>query len=184
VPTSDKQLVANRANAAKSTGPLRHVPQPRRGGHHPMTPDLVGDGDIEITRAQNRNYAFADGFHRLARKDNTFTLFLRCRTSFSLFDSGAERPSAPPSSSGIPEALPPEFPKEPISEVQPQENEPASTPPEEPISPPKRTRSPPPQMPPKTPPKTDTQAANPALYRRAGQPKPSSISVSDIPFRI
>ena len=44
---------------------------------NPMTPDLVGTGDIEITRAQNRNYALADGFHRIAKQGNAFTLFLR-----------------------------------------------------------------------------------------------------------
>src|SRR6202163_4995153 len=42
----------------------------------PMSPAVVGGG-IEITHAQNCNYALADGFHRLARKDNTFPLFLR-----------------------------------------------------------------------------------------------------------
>ncbi len=32
---------------------------------HPFTPmsqELAGDGDIEITRAQNRNYCLAEGF--------------------------------------------------------------------------------------------------------------------------
>jgi hypothetical protein len=44
----------------------------------PMSPDLAGDGDIEITRAQNRNYALAEGFHRMARQPaNTWSLFLR-----------------------------------------------------------------------------------------------------------
>jgi len=41
----------------------------------PMTEDLVGD--LEITRAQNRNYALAEGFRRIAREGNTWTLFLR-----------------------------------------------------------------------------------------------------------
>jgi len=41
----------------------------------PMTEDLVGD--LEITRAQNRNYALAEGFRRIARDGNTWTLFLR-----------------------------------------------------------------------------------------------------------
>jgi len=47
----------------------------------PMTPALAGDGDlsldIEITRAQNRNYALADGFHRMAKQGSAFTLLLR-----------------------------------------------------------------------------------------------------------
>jgi hypothetical protein len=41
----------------------------------PMTEDLVGD--LEITRAQNRNFALAEGFRRLAREGNAWTLFLR-----------------------------------------------------------------------------------------------------------
>src|SRR5580700_6455853 len=110
VPISEEQLAANRANAAKSTGPrtpegkvahlkadLTAVYQPVNSqelfalermaltqqamlraarlesglfttcldaalageGHPftPMTPELAGNGDIEITRAQNRNYA-------------------------------------------------------------------------------------------------------------------------------
>ena len=33
--------------------------------------------DIEITRAQNRNYALGEGFHRMAKTANTWSLFLR-----------------------------------------------------------------------------------------------------------
>src|SRR5205823_5067627 len=158
MPTSDKQLAANRANAAKSTGPRTpegKARSARNGGTHgftastfavvrleeldeiarlkqdivavyqpvnsqelfaleqmalaqqtmfraarlesgifvtcldmalnrddgtpftPMTPELLDDCDIETARVQNRNYALADGFHRLARKDKTFPLFLR-----------------------------------------------------------------------------------------------------------
>ena len=43
----------------------------------PMSQELAGDGDIEITRAQNRNYALGEGFHRLARQSNGWSLFLR-----------------------------------------------------------------------------------------------------------
>src|SRR6266478_3911397 len=43
----------------------------------PMTEDLAGNGDIEITRAQNRNFALGEGFHRMARNSNTWSLFLR-----------------------------------------------------------------------------------------------------------
>jgi hypothetical protein len=44
-----------------------------------MSKDLVGDGDIEITQAQNRAYALAEGFHRMTsnKKSNTWALFLR-----------------------------------------------------------------------------------------------------------
>jgi hypothetical protein len=41
----------------------------------PMTEEMVGD--LEITRAQNRNFALAEGCRRLAREAGTWTLFLR-----------------------------------------------------------------------------------------------------------
>jgi len=47
---------------------------------HPFTPmneELAGDGDIEVTRAQNRNYLLAEGFLRTVRQSNGWTLFLR-----------------------------------------------------------------------------------------------------------
>jgi hypothetical protein len=44
-----------------------------------MSQDLVGDGDITITQAQNRAFALADGFQRMTsnRRSNTWPLFLR-----------------------------------------------------------------------------------------------------------
>jgi len=42
-----------------------------------MNPELAGDGDIEITRAQNRNYLLGEGFHRMTSKSNSWSLFLR-----------------------------------------------------------------------------------------------------------
>jgi hypothetical protein len=42
-----------------------------------MNETIAGDGDIEVTRAQNRNYLLGDGFHRMARESNSFTLLLR-----------------------------------------------------------------------------------------------------------
>jgi hypothetical protein len=42
-----------------------------------MNPTIAGDGDIEVTRAQNRNYLLGDGFHRMARESNSFSLLLR-----------------------------------------------------------------------------------------------------------
>jgi hypothetical protein len=39
-----------------------------------MDATVAGDGDIEVTRAQNRNYLLGDGFHRMARES---TLLLR-----------------------------------------------------------------------------------------------------------
>ena len=42
-----------------------------------MDPELVGDGDIEITRAQNRNFLLGEGFHRMAMQSNSWSLALR-----------------------------------------------------------------------------------------------------------
>jgi hypothetical protein len=97
----------------------------------PMSPDLVGGG-IEITHAQNCNYALADGFHRLARKDNTFPLFLRYKIQTErLYRRAVEEFDRL-------KALRPELPNEAILEAQPEENEPTYAPPDEPISTPQR----------------------------------------------
>jgi hypothetical protein len=207
VPTSDKQLAANRANALKSTGPrtpegkARSCQNARTHGFTASTfavvrledlneianlrTDLIATyqpvnsqelfaielialaqqtrfraarlesgvftncldmalnhdgtpfsplpqalvGDIEITRAQNRNYALADGFDRMARKSNSFSLFLRYKAQAELQYRRAIEEF------GRLKAIRPELPKEAIFEVQPEENEPDSTPPEEPVSP-------------------------------------------------
>jgi hypothetical protein len=42
-----------------------------------MNPELAGNGDIEITRQQNRNYLLGEGFQQMARKSNSWSLFLR-----------------------------------------------------------------------------------------------------------
>jgi hypothetical protein len=42
----------------------------------PMRPDMI-EGNVAVTRAQNRNYALAEGVRRLARKSNIFSLMLR-----------------------------------------------------------------------------------------------------------
>ena len=54
----------------------------------PMSKELAGDGDIEITRAQNRNYCLADGFLRLARQSNGWSLFLRYQAQAERHDQG------------------------------------------------------------------------------------------------
>ncbi|SRR5579883_704587 len=43
----------------------------------PMNADLIGDGDIEITRAQNRNYAAAEGVRQMATESDVWTLLIR-----------------------------------------------------------------------------------------------------------
>src|ERR1700730_11752588 len=93
----------------------------------PMSPELLGDCDIEIARAQNRNYALADGFHRLARKDNTFPLLLRYKVQTErLYRRAVEEFDRL-------KALRPELPYEAILEAQPEEKEPTCAPPDQPI---------------------------------------------------
>jgi len=79
-----------------------------------MSPDLVAD--IEVTRAQNRNYALADGFPLFLRYKAQAERLYRC--AVEEFDRV--------------KALRDEFPKEAISDPQPEETEPPSTPAEEP----------------------------------------------------
>jgi hypothetical protein len=45
-----------------------------------MNPQTVGDGDIEITKAQNRNFALSVGFHMNTEQPHTWELFLRYQT--------------------------------------------------------------------------------------------------------
>jgi hypothetical protein len=97
-----------------------------------MSQDLVGDGDITITQAQNRAFALADGFQRMTsnRRSNTWPLFLRYkvltereyRRALEDFDRL--------------KALRHELPNEPILEAEPEANETACDPlPTEPFPP-------------------------------------------------
>ena len=100
----------------------------------PMSQDLVGDGDIEITKAQNRAYALADGFHRMTsnKRSNTWPLFLRYKAQ-----TEREYRRAMEDFERL-KALRHELPNEPIWEAQPEENEASSTPCEINPSPPVR----------------------------------------------
>ena len=42
-----------------------------------MNKELAGDGDIEITRAQNRNYLLGEGFRRCVQQSNSWSLAIR-----------------------------------------------------------------------------------------------------------
>jgi hypothetical protein len=84
---------------------------------HPFTPmneELAGDGDIEVTRAQNRNYLLAEGFLRTVRQSNGWTIFLR-------YQAQAERlyRRALEDFDRL-KALRPELPNEAIPDLQPQ----------------------------------------------------------------
>ena len=98
----------------------------------PMCAALASDLslDIEITRAQNRNFALAQGFHGMARQANGWSLFLRYQAQAErLYRRAVEEFDRL-------KALRPELRNEAILEVQPKENETSSAPPGEPISPP------------------------------------------------
>src|SRR6266571_1012396 len=102
----------------------------------PMTEDLAGNGDIEITRAQNRNFALGEGFHRMARNSNVWSLFLR-------YQAQAERHYR----RAVEEferlrALRQELPNKPIEEAQPEENKTDDAPRNEPVSTPKPPAAP------------------------------------------
>ncbi len=42
-----------------------------------MNSTVAGDGDIQITQAQHRNYLMGEGFHRLSRQSNSWGLLMR-----------------------------------------------------------------------------------------------------------
>jgi hypothetical protein len=94
-----------------------------------MNPELAGDGDIEITRAQNRNFLLGVGFHRMAHQSNSFGLFLRYQAqaerNYRRAVEEFERLKA------LRDELPEEeLPNEPTIEVQPEQNEPGCAPPQ------------------------------------------------------
>ena len=77
---------------------------------------LVND-DFEITKAQNRNFIMADGFHRVAKTANTWSLFLRYQAQAErLYRRALEEFERL-------KALRPELPNEPIVEAELEENQ-------------------------------------------------------------
>jgi hypothetical protein len=126
---------AGRLEAGLFTTCLDKALDPEGEPMHLMSPELAGDGDIEITRAQNRNFVLGEGFHRATQKPHTWALFLR-------YQAQAERLHR----RAIQEfdrlrALRPEFekeeteeiPNEPISPTQPESIQPDPIPETNPI---------------------------------------------------
>jgi hypothetical protein len=68
---------ASRLEAGLFTTCLDKALDPEGEPLHLMSPELAGNGDIEITRSQNRNFILSEGFHRSTHKPHTWTLFLR-----------------------------------------------------------------------------------------------------------
>jgi hypothetical protein len=95
-----------------------------------MNEQLAGAGDIEITRAQNRNYLLGDGFRRCASQSNSWSLLLRYQAQAErLYRRAVEEFERL-------KALREELPNEPIFEAQPEQNETTCTPSETNPSPP------------------------------------------------
>jgi hypothetical protein len=83
--------------------------------------DALVNGDHEITMAQNRNYLFAEGFHRIIKYSPSFTLFLRYQAqSERMYRRAVEEFERL-------KRLRRELPNEPILEAQPEANEPPGT---------------------------------------------------------
>jgi hypothetical protein len=68
---------AERLEAGLFTTCLDKALDPEGEPLHLMSPELAGNGDIEITRVQNRNFALGEGFHRATQKPHAWALFLR-----------------------------------------------------------------------------------------------------------
>jgi hypothetical protein len=68
-----------RLDAGMFTSAMNEVLDRTNNPVTPMDPTMVGDGDIEITRQQNRNYCIAEGFRRIAKESNAIGLMLRYR---------------------------------------------------------------------------------------------------------
>src|ERR1017187_5310118 len=68
---------ATRLEAGLFTTCLDKALDPEGQPMHLMSPELAGNGDIEITRVQNRNFVLGEGFHRATQKPHTWALFLR-----------------------------------------------------------------------------------------------------------
>ena len=47
----------------------------------PVPPDMVGDGDIEITRAQNCNYGLGEGVGAMSIESDVWQLLIRCQVN-------------------------------------------------------------------------------------------------------
>ena len=93
-----------------------------------MNKELAGDGDIEITRAQNRNYLLGEGFHRTVQQSNSWSLAIR-------YQAQAERHYR----RAVEEferlkALRHELPNEAILDPNPNQTQPLPPPEDEPIS--------------------------------------------------
>jgi len=108
----------------------------------PMNQTLAGDGDIEVTRAQNRNFLLAQGFHHLSRQSNSWSLLLRYQAQAErLYRRAVEEFDRL-------KALRDELPNEPIPDPEPEQNtDPYVQSESNPFGPPPPAPPPPPEPP-------------------------------------
>ena len=127
-------------------------------------------GDIEITREQNRNYCLAEGFHRMARKYNCWSLFLRYQAqSERLYRRAVEEFERL-------KALRPDLPNEPILDGEPEPNETSYPSCETNSSPPRA-----PEAPPGDPPDRAACRQHPQPEALSKRPASSRCHPADLP---
>ena len=78
--SQQQMLRGARLEAGLFTSALDEALDQRGDPIRPMSVDLAGDGDIEIARAQNRNFAAAEGFRRIAKESDNWALLIRFQT--------------------------------------------------------------------------------------------------------
>ena len=78
--SQQQMLRGARLEAGLFTSALDEALDQRGDPIRPMSVDLAGDGDIEIARAQNRNFAAGEGFRRIARESDIWALLIRFQT--------------------------------------------------------------------------------------------------------
>ena len=129
----------------------------------PMNQQLAGDGDIEVTRAQNRNFLLAEGFHHLTRQSNSWSLFLRYQAQAErLYRRALEEFDRL-------KALRNELPNEPVSDPEPEVNtDPYAQSPTNPFAPPETAPAPPAAPGPSAAPHCRANRRSPRRPRHAG----------------
>jgi hypothetical protein len=76
-----RMLRGYRFEAGLFTTALDYCLEPNGETFRPMSHDLVGDGDIEITHAQNRNFAAGEGIRRMVKDSEVWKILMRYQTN-------------------------------------------------------------------------------------------------------
>jgi hypothetical protein len=76
-----RMLRGYRFESGLFTTALDYCLEPNGETFRPMSHDLVGDGDIEITHAQNRNFAAGEGIRRMVKDSEVWKILMRYQTN-------------------------------------------------------------------------------------------------------